>query len=64
MHLMVRRGYLYRRQELLEISAVPVPMHTDALAMRSPESNFGREDVKAMRNGVCDLWRAVVSLAE
>ena len=27
-----RRGYLYRRQELLEISAVPVPMHDGALA--------------------------------
>ncbi len=27
-----RRGYLYRRQELLEISAVPVPMHSGALA--------------------------------
>ena len=27
-----RRGYLYRRQELLEISAVPVPMHSEALA--------------------------------
>ena len=59
-----RRGYLYRRQELLEISAVPVPMHTDALATRSSESNFGREDVNDMRREVCDLWRAAVSLAE
>ena len=59
-----RRGYLYRQQELLEISAVPVPMHTDALAMRSRDSNFGQDDVKAMRIGVCDLWRAAVSLAE
>ena len=32
-----RRAYLYRRQELLEISAVPVPMHDDALAARSAD---------------------------
>ncbi len=34
-----RRGYLYRRQELLEISAVPVPMHDDALAARSADDD-------------------------
>lgn len=33
-----RRGYLYRRQELLEISAVPVPMHADALSDGVPRS--------------------------
>lgn len=35
-----RRGYLYRRQELLEISAVPVPMHDGALAY-SPSRSEG-----------------------
>ena len=35
-----RRGYLYRRQELLEISAVPVPMHDGALAS-SPSRSEG-----------------------
>ncbi len=57
-----RRGYLYRRQELLEISAVPVPMHTDALAIRSQELEIGGGETDAMRNGVRDLWRAAVSL--
>ena len=39
-----RRGYLYRRQELLEISAVPVPMHSDAVALRSRRAEFGDVD--------------------
>ena len=39
-----RRAYLYRRQELLEISAVPVPMHDDALASSpSPEMRHKKE---------------------
>ena len=57
-----RRGYLYRRQELLEISAVPVPMHTDALAVRSRERDTRRGEANEMRSGVKDLWRAAVSL--
>ena len=36
-----RRGYLYRRQELLESSAVPVPMHDDALAARGADDGVG-----------------------
>ena len=38
-----RRGYWYKRQELLEISAVPVPMHSNALAVSgmSVESRDG-----------------------
>lgn len=57
-----RRGYLYRRQELLEISAVPVPMHTDALAIRSPQLDIHQDGTNEMRSGVRDLWRAAVSL--
>ncbi len=57
-----RRGYFYRRQELLEISAVPVPMHTDALAIRSQERQIRRVETSEVRNGVRDLWRAAVAL--
>ena len=56
------RGYFYRRQELLEISAVPVPMHTDALAIRSKEPELDRGETDEMWNGVRELWRAAVSL--
>lgn len=57
-----RRGYLYRRQELLEISAVPVPMHSDALAIGSQEPEVRRGETGEMRSGVRDLWRAAISL--
>ena len=40
-----RRGYLYRRQELLEISAVPVPMHDGAV------SEPGFEGLKGLKDG-------------
>lgn len=57
-----RRGYHYRRQELLEISAVPVPMHTDALAMRSQAPIPRHGEANEMRRDVRELWRAVVAL--
>ncbi len=57
-----RRGYHYRRQELLEISAVPVPMHTDALAMRSQAPIPRNGEANEMRRDVRELWRAVVAL--
>ncbi len=57
-----RRGYFYRRQELLEISAVPVPMHTDALAVRSRAPEVRNGETNDVRSGVRDLWRAAVSL--
>ena len=59
-----RRGYFYRRQELLEISAVPVPMHTDALATGSQEPYQHRGHVSELESGVRDLWRAAVSLTD
>ena len=46
-----RRGYLYRRQELLEISAVPVPMHDEALAS-SPSRSEGTRASEASTQGV------------
>ncbi len=66
-----RRGYLYRRQELLEISAVPVPMHDGALVQAIPRSYVGHlepnprtlreegeEDVADLRAGVRRLMLA------
>ncbi len=52
-----RRGYLYRRQELLEISAVPVPMHSDALASRSLDMGL---DANAIGDEVRELWSAAL----
>ena len=58
-----RRGYLYRRQELLEISAVPVPMHSDALALRSREADADdvteAAEVSELRIGLRNLWEQV-----
>ena len=58
-----RRGYLYRRQELLEISAVPVPMHSDALALRSRKADADdvteAAEVSELRIGLRNLWEQV-----
>ena len=53
-----RRAYLYRRQELLEISAVPVPMHDDALASSpSPEMGHKKEgDAASAARGCSAGW--------
>ncbi len=61
-----RRGYLYRRQELLEISAVPVPMHDEALSEPGFEGLKGlkdegeeeSDDVAELRAGVRRLVMA------
>ena len=68
-----RRGYLYRRQELLEISAVPVPMHDDALALGEPlpskekttdDIDAERDDVEELRAGVRRLMLAAGFLVD
>ena len=68
-----RRGYLYRRQELLEISAVPVPMHDGALAgipcVRSAprplalREGEGRE-VAELREDLRGLWVGLGELVD
>ena len=65
-----RRGYLYRRQDLLEISAVPVPMHSEALAtVRSNQSESGyrdtdEKDIAQLRAGVRRLVTAAGLLVD
>ena len=65
-----RRGYLYRRQELLEISAVPVPMHDEALVEGVSEPGFeglkeeGDDDVAELRAGVRRLVMAAGLLVD
>ena len=65
-----RRGYLYRRQELLEISAVPVPMHDDALSgtprslVLAPPSSSERGDLAELRDGLRKLWVAAEALVD
>ncbi len=60
-----RRGYLYKRQELLEISAVPVPMHARALAGGgSDEVEMDVGEFLEMRSVTRSLWRAVVGMGE
>ncbi len=60
-----RRGYLYKHQELLEISAVPVPMHSSALASDG-QDRVVRDvgEFLEMREGMRRLWRAVSGLGE
>lgn len=59
-----RQSYLFKRQELLEISAAPVPMHKDALiAAPDPAADEDRSiDVTAagiseLRVALRDLWK-------
>lgn len=68
-----RRGYLYRRQELLEISAVPVPMHDEALVEGVSEPGFegskglkeeGDDDVAELRAGLRRLVMAAGLLVD
>ena len=64
-----RRGYLYRRQELLEISAVPVPMHDGALSEPGFEGlkglkDGGDDDVAELRAGVRRLVLAAGLLVD
>ena len=65
-----RRGYLYRRQELLEISAVPVPMHDGALAC-IPRSLRSRPltlreggELAEMREDLRGLWVGLGELVD
>ncbi len=60
-----RRGYWYKSHELLEISAVPVPMHSSALASGGQDREV--RDVGEfleMREEMRRLWRAVSGLGE
>ena len=60
-----RRGYWYKSHELLEISAVPVPMHSSALASGGADREV--RDVGEfleMREGMRRLWRAVSGMGE
>ncbi|MCY4476091.1 MAG: HK97 family phage prohead protease [Chloroflexi bacterium] len=60
-----RHGYWYKRHELLEISAVPVPMHSSALASGGQDREV--RDVGEfleMREGMRRLWRAVSGMGE
>lgn len=56
-----RRAYLYRRQELLEISTVPVPMHPGALSRKDVRGLLllDDEDVRLFGGWLKDLRRDV-----
>ncbi len=69
-----RRGLLFKRQELLEISAAPVPLHADTLAMgNAAESPPGRAERRDMPDddreaadaldGVRRLWDEIGALS-
>ena len=65
-----QRGNLYRRQELLEISAVPVPMHSEALALERSEADESEyldtsaADMLQLRAGVRRLVAAAGLLVD
>ncbi len=60
-----KRGIVYRRQELLEISAVPVPMHADALASRSQDgSSRAGLEVSDLRDELRSLREVASWLSE
>ena len=58
-----RRGVLFRRQELLEISAAPVPLNAMALAVDSPPAGvpgeLERAEAAGMLREIGELWREV-----
>jgi len=55
------RGVVFRRQELLEISAAPVPLNAMALAVDSPTAGLAdkeeRAEVTEMLVEIGELWR-------
>jgi len=59
------RGVLFRRQELLEISAAPVPLNAMALAVDSPPTGEPdepeRTEVAAMLREIGELWRELAA---
>lgn len=65
-----RRGVLFKRHELLEISAAPVPLHPDALAIgrQAPPDLFGTSPEPTdsvaleMLAEIGRLWRDVATL--
>ena len=58
------RGHLYRRQELLEISAVPVPMHDDALAAGMSVSDSEGVGFSEVGEGLRGLWLVAEDLLD
>ena len=64
-----RRGLVFKRQELLEISAAPVPLNAMALAVQEAQGDLGdgnregSECTEAMRmlKEIARLWRELVS---
>ncbi|MFN3466827.1 MAG: HK97 family phage prohead protease [Candidatus Brocadiales bacterium] len=46
----VRVGRLFRRQELVEISVVPIPTHPKALAEAQKKGLLGREEVRVLED--------------
>ena len=58
-----RRGLRFVRQELLEISAAPVPMHADALSIGSTFFEGG-EETEDLREAMEDLWSSAAMLVD
>ena len=61
-----RRGILFKRQELLEISAAPVPLHPDTLVSgdpwpRQPPRETGRAAADAL-SSIRRLWEEIGAL--
>ncbi len=58
-----RRGLRFVRQELLEISAAPVPLHADALSM-APRLFERNDEMEGLREAIDDLWSSAAVLLE
>jgi uncharacterized protein len=61
------RGTVFERQELLEISAAPVPMHPNALATDSAalkgSDNEQRELLPLFRQ-LTDIWQSIAAISK
>ncbi len=57
-----RGGYLFKRQELLEISAAPVPMHSEALSLGVDDHATDASTLPAIAASVVELWEAADGL--
>ena len=55
-------GILFKRQELLEISAAPVPLNPAALARRDSPRSGDAPEQEASLSDVRDLWSEVAGV--
>ena len=57
-----RRGTIFERQELLEISAAPVPMHPLALAAAGVQTETDQRELIPLFRELTDIWQSIATV--